>query len=369
MSITDRAVARTPSRRALTTAGIATIAFSLIVSIGPALAAPGNGNSGTVKIHDASTSLEAGSVANEPWVCQFFVGFYSEDNEAGSWQIVSWPPTGDGSVAASGAYATSGDGADATAVLSLANGHYRLQWTPDGANEKHKTFWVACEESPASDEATPPSEDPAPTDESTPPSDDAAPTDESTPPSDDAAPSDEAAPPSDDAAPSDEQPPADEETPPSDEETPPSDEQPPADEETPPSDEETPPSDEETGEGGASSEDEPPSNEEQPPADQDEASDPSDDASDPGDEAPAENGDPDPAQQPEGQVKGSNSHDGSQGSVDARQSNGGTTAMPDTSTVDIGLNTGPGGALAAIGILLIVLAHAGTRRERHLPTA
>jgi hypothetical protein len=33
------------------------------------------------------------------------------------------------------------------------------------------------------------------------------------------------------------------------------------------------------------------------------------------------------------------------------------------------VNTGLSGILAAIGVLLIVVAHAGTRRERTLPTA
>ena len=49
-------------------AGVATIAFSLVVSIAPAMAAKGgnadgnsgNGNAGVVKIHDATTDLEAG---------------------------------------------------------------------------------------------------------------------------------------------------------------------------------------------------------------------------------------------------------------------------------------------------------------------
>ena len=55
----------TPTRRALTVAGVATIAFSLVLSIGPVLAAPGdngnagngnaaNGNSGTATVTDLS---------------------------------------------------------------------------------------------------------------------------------------------------------------------------------------------------------------------------------------------------------------------------------------------------------------------------
>ena len=143
-------------------AGVATIAFSLVVSIAPAMAAKGgnadgnngNGNAGVAKIHDATTDLEAGEHANEPWVCAFWVGFYaSNPTEAGTWQILSWPPTGDGSVVASGTYDTAGDGVDATGDLTLADGHYRLESQTDGDNNtKHKTFWVECEGSESNPE-------------------------------------------------------------------------------------------------------------------------------------------------------------------------------------------------------------------------
>ncbi|HKO33597.1 MAG TPA: hypothetical protein VJY85_07615, partial [Candidatus Limnocylindria bacterium] len=145
---------RPNSRRALMVAGVVTVAFSLIVSIAPAMAAKGgssngsngNGNAGVAKIHDATTDLEAGEQANEPWVCAFWVGFYaSNPTEAGTWQVLSWPPTGDGTVIASGTYDTTGDGVDATGEVALADGHYRLEWQTTGDhNAKHKTLWVAC---------------------------------------------------------------------------------------------------------------------------------------------------------------------------------------------------------------------------------
>jgi hypothetical protein len=159
----DRAQPRS-TRRALIVAGVATIAFSLIVAIAPAMAAQGgnsdgnngngnndgnngNGNAGVAQVHDATTDLEAGEQANEPSVCTFWVGFYaSNPTEAGTWQVLSWPPTGDGSVVASGTYDTAGDGVDATGDLALTDGHYRLEWQTDGDNNtKHKTFWVDCE--------------------------------------------------------------------------------------------------------------------------------------------------------------------------------------------------------------------------------
>jgi hypothetical protein len=309
MNLTDRAKRTSPSRRALTVAGITTVAFSLIVSIGPALAAAGgngNGNSngngtnaGTVKVHDAATSLEAGLIANEPWVCSFWVAFYSDNDEAGSWELRSWAPTGDGSVVADGAYDTSGDGVDATTTLALADGHYRLEWQPEGSNSKQKTFWVACDEAASSTEASPADE--------VLPSEDASPSEDEVLRSDEATPSDEVLP-SGKATPSDEVLPSGEATP------------------------------------------------------SDEVAAPNDEESTPGSEAGNTGNDPDPSQQPEGQVKAGTSDPdhGTEGSVGS---------IPDTATAAGSADAGLGGILAAIGVLLIVIAHAGTRSERILPTA
>ena len=200
-------------------AGVATIAFSLVVSIAPAMAAKGgngndngnaNGNAGVAKVHDATTDLEAGEQGNEPWVCTFWVGFYaSNPTEAGTWQILNWPPTGDGTVVASGTYDTAGDGVDGTGDLALAEGHYRLEWqTATDSNVKHKTFWVECEateaESDPTDEAAP-TDEPAPTDEAAPSGDEEVQGEEQTPPTDEAEPTDEAAP-TDEAGPDEENP-------------------------------------------------------------------------------------------------------------------------------------------------------------------
>ena len=114
------------------------------------------GNSGTAKIHDATNGQEAGEQGNEPHVCTFWIGFYTdEDAELGAWEVISWAPTGDGSVAASGTYDTSGDGVYATGIITLDDGHYRLEWQGSEANNgKHKTFWVECEADPV-DEGEP----------------------------------------------------------------------------------------------------------------------------------------------------------------------------------------------------------------------
>jgi hypothetical protein len=198
----------TPSRRALSIAGIATLALSLAMSIGPAVGA--NPNSGAVKVHDASTGLEAATQGNEPWVCSFWVTFTTTDvAEAGSWQLMSWPPTGDGTVLFAGVYDTSGDGEASTDTLSPAAGHYRFEWQVTGDNNsKNKTLWVADDctaDASSPSQETSPSEEAAPSEEASPsqetsPSQEAAPSQE-TSPSQEAAPSQETSP-SQEAAPS-----------------------------------------------------------------------------------------------------------------------------------------------------------------------
>jgi hypothetical protein len=283
-------------------AGVATLALSLILSIAPAMAARGgnsdgnngNGNAGVVKIHDATTDLEAGEQANEPWVCAFWVGFYaSNPTQAGTWQILSWPPTGDGSVVSSGTYDTAGDGVDATGDLTLADGHYRLESQTDGDNNaKHKTFWVECEASDSDPEdQTPGDETPG----------DETPGDET--------PGDE--------TPGDETP----------------------GDETP--DDETNP-DEEV-ESGEEPNDTPPV-EEDPDATDDEDPSPEDDVL---------GGNPGPVASPPA----------SEGDA-APVADGGAAELPDTS-----IPVQPSGVLATIGVLLIIVAHMGTRRARSLPTA
>jgi hypothetical protein len=97
---------------------------------------------------------------NEPHVCAFWLEFtMPAPYESGAWTLVGWPPTGDGSTVAAGAYDTSGDGTDASSVIDVAAGHYRVEWAASGETvTKKKTFWVdaSCDASSASgDESTP----------------------------------------------------------------------------------------------------------------------------------------------------------------------------------------------------------------------
>jgi hypothetical protein len=146
-----------PTRRALLGAGVTTLALSLAVSIAPAWAkssnsAPSesNGAPGTVKLRDASTSDLVPESSNDPHVCAFSIVFEYNPPTTGTWQILSWPPTGDGSQVSSGSWDTTVGGTDETDVMTEPAGHYRLEYQAVGAsNSRNKTFWVAegCEDS------------------------------------------------------------------------------------------------------------------------------------------------------------------------------------------------------------------------------
>ena len=140
-------------------AGAALIASILIL----ALAAPGagaqpvaparggkapaarNGDNGTVKIHNSATPVT--DRRNEPHVCVFYLDAFGFDPaQSVSWQIKSWPPTGDRSVVSSGALVLDSSGDGNTGDMTLPNGHYKLFWTFAGEHgfAKQKVFWVAC---------------------------------------------------------------------------------------------------------------------------------------------------------------------------------------------------------------------------------
>jgi hypothetical protein len=104
-----------------------------------------NGDNGTVKIHRSATPVT--DRRNEPHVCVFYLDAFGFDSgQSVSWQIKSWPPTGDRSVVSSGVLALDSDGAGFTGGMTLANGHYKLYWNFTGEHgfAKQKVFWVAC---------------------------------------------------------------------------------------------------------------------------------------------------------------------------------------------------------------------------------
>ena len=104
-----------------------------------------NGDNGTVKIHRSTTPVA--DRRNEPHVCAFYLDAFGFDpGQSVSWQIKSWPPTGDRTVVSSGVPAQVSNGAGHTGAITLPNGHYKLYWNFQGEKgfAKQKVFWVAC---------------------------------------------------------------------------------------------------------------------------------------------------------------------------------------------------------------------------------
>jgi hypothetical protein len=130
-----------PGAGAQPTPSAATVAQSLA---GTAAAAR-NGDNGTVKIHRSTTPVA--DRRNQPHVCIFYLDAFGFDpGQSVTWQIKSWPPTGDRTVVASGVLTLDSNGGGRTGDMTLANGHYKLFWnfTGEHGSAKHKVFWVAC---------------------------------------------------------------------------------------------------------------------------------------------------------------------------------------------------------------------------------
>ncbi len=132
---------------------LASFVFYAFALSTPASADPNSpGNNGTVKIHDANTSVE--DMRNEPHVCRFYVdGFKFDNNSSGQWWIESWPPTGNRSEVRREAWTANGQGDWHSGLQTLPDGHYKLyakqqnEATPGG--NKQKVFWVECAVTPA----------------------------------------------------------------------------------------------------------------------------------------------------------------------------------------------------------------------------
>jgi hypothetical protein len=308
-------------------AGAALLGVSLLLSVGPALGAAnhsngnggngsGNGTSGVLKVHDATTGVEPSANGNEPYVCDFWLGFTSDTSEVGTWIVVSWAPTGDGSTVASGAYNTSGDGVDSSSIIDLPAGHYRAEWAATGETVTNKkTFWVDAE----CDQAVTPVDDP---------------------------PADDPAPPAEESGAEHPAPPADEAAPPVDE--PPGDESVLPDEGSQPEAPGTPSDESPTGDSPA---DEPASQVGEPVTE---------DPGAPSDESPATPGDPSEEEQA-AQATDPGTTDSPASPVQDQLGGTGTSGEPTMSDTATPTARVPTGLVATFGLLLLILAHATTR--------
>jgi hypothetical protein len=323
--------------------GAAALSLSMLLSVAPALGAAnnsngggnsstpaGNGTSGNVKVHDAGTGEETTETDNEPHVCAFWLGFtFDAPFEAGTWVVVSWAPTGDGSTVASGIYDTAGDGVDSSSVIELVAGHYRVEWAAAGAtSNKKKTFWVdagcddpgsPADEEPPADEPVPPADDPGS------PADEEPPTEEPVPPADDpGSPAEEE---SDVEEPVTEEVPVTDELVLSEEGAAPSDDEAQVEEVAPPDEQGTPPTDESLVDDVAA------------PIDI------------PDDEEPAQAADP------------GSSESGTQPIQDELGA-AGSSDQPTMSDTAVPAGPVQSGLLATIGLLALAVLHASVRRDR-----
>jgi hypothetical protein len=129
-------------------AGVVVAGGSLALCVagtGQAATSVKGGDNGTVKIHSSTTPVT--DPRDEPHVCVFYLDAFGFDpGQSVSWQIESWPPTGDRAVVASGMQALDSNGDGHTGDMTLPNGHYKLFWTFTGEHgfAKQKVFWVAC---------------------------------------------------------------------------------------------------------------------------------------------------------------------------------------------------------------------------------
>ncbi|WP_205826136.1 hypothetical protein [Microbispora catharanthi] len=149
----------------LAVAALGALAISTTASAG-AVQRTAPGDNGDVKIHKWTTPED--DQRDEPHVCVFYlVGFNFDAAEQVSWEIKSWPPTGDKTTVKSGTLVLDHSGHGRTVDMTLPSGHYKLFWTFAGKKgaPKQKVFWVECESTP-SPTPTPtatPSQTPTPT--------------------------------------------------------------------------------------------------------------------------------------------------------------------------------------------------------------
>jgi len=124
----------------------AVAAIALAVFLAPSASAAPQKNAGDTWV-DVPGQLAAPGHENDPHICGL-VDVYGNGlaDPAGTFEVVAWPPTGDGSTAvASGSWSydqTLGGNQVIAGPLTLQPGHYKLTVSQDPT--KHKVFWTTC---------------------------------------------------------------------------------------------------------------------------------------------------------------------------------------------------------------------------------
>lgn len=149
------------ARRFTTVAAVAFLVFGMLAAAGTQVsatpAAGGGGDNGDIKVRSGGWTATEGD-RNEPQLCSPFhlSGFNFDPTSGGSWGIDIIPPTSNPPTlnTLTGSWGTTPDGQWHTDLLVLGDGHYKLHWQQGANNEKHKTFWIACNVVPNPDTAT-----------------------------------------------------------------------------------------------------------------------------------------------------------------------------------------------------------------------
>ncbi|GGV29908.1 hypothetical protein GCM10010495_52760 [Kitasatospora herbaricolor] len=119
-------------------------ALTALLALGAAPAAhAAPGDNGDIKVHGSTTPVT--DRRDEPQVCRFYLdAFDFDDLQLVDWTIEQQPPTGTQQVSTGVLALLSGTGQ--TQIMSLPDGHYRVNWTFVGqtGSAKHKVFTVSC---------------------------------------------------------------------------------------------------------------------------------------------------------------------------------------------------------------------------------
>ena len=135
-----------PKIRLAQTFVVAVVALTAVILLAPAGSAGPQNNRGDVWVDNPGHLGDPGH-ENDPHLCGL-IDIYGNGlaDPSGSFDVVAWPPTGDGStLVASGTWnydQTLGSNQVIAGPLSLAEGHYKLTVSQDPS--KSKVFWSTC---------------------------------------------------------------------------------------------------------------------------------------------------------------------------------------------------------------------------------